>query len=126
MPTKEQMRLANAKQRARPGWRERHAKAMRKWRKTSPRLAKSADLKKKFGIDIDAYEVMLTKQNHTCAICHRGPGKRALAVDHNHTTGVIRSLLCHGCNTAVGLLDENPERCRLVAQYLESHNPPSE
>lgn len=126
MRTKEQQRLQNLKQRQRPGWKEAHAKRMREWRIKSPRLAKSADLKKSFGITIADYDEMLARQQGVCAVCHRAPGKKALAVDHNHATGKVRSLLCHGCNTAIGLLDENPERCRLVAQYLESHQPPSE
>ena len=33
-----------------------------------------------------------------------------LSVDHCHETGKVRGLLCHRCNTAIGLLRDDPER----------------
>ncbi len=42
-----------------------------------------------------------------------------LMVDHDHTTGEVRGLLCHNCNRAIGLLREDPERLRRAIEYLE-------
>jgi hypothetical protein len=57
---------------------------------------------KKFGLTRDAYNTILHHQRGCCAICNRSPDKikpkRNLAVDHNHTTGEIRGLLCYRCN----------------------------
>jgi hypothetical protein len=39
----------------------------------------------------------------------------------NHVTGDIRGLLCHGCNTSLGLLSESPDRIRGLFTYLESY-----
>lgn len=45
-----------------------------------------------------------------------------LSIDHNHTTGKIRALLCNNCNAAIGFLKEDPLIARAVANYLEEHN----
>jgi hypothetical protein len=55
----------------------------------------------------------------TCGVCGRGPGARALHVDHCHTTGVVRGVLCHRCNLALGLLREDASVLRKLAEYLE-------
>ncbi len=61
----------------------------------------------KFGINNDQYEAMLEEQNHLCLICNnKDDCGRRLAVDHCHTTGKIRGLLCTTCNTALGLLGD--------------------
>lgn len=102
------------------------AEYMRKWRKTNPRLAKSNDLKKRFGITLDDYERMMEAQNGVCKICkgpetaidRRSAQPRALAVDHCHETGRARGLLCSNCNTALGLLQEDPDLFHEAAKYL--------
>lgn len=60
------------------------------------------------------YAEMVIAQEGLCAICHqpetsraRGGGIRTLCVDHDHTTGQVRGLLCQRCNSALGLLDED-------------------
>lgn len=81
-------------------------------------------LKRNYGIGIDEYNSMLLSQEYGCAICgvHNDSLKRNLAVDHNHDTGQIRGLLCHGCNTGIGLFKENPEMLRRSIDYLAFHN----
>jgi len=51
-----------------------------------------------------------------CEVC--GKTDR-LNWDHNHETGDYRGTLCSGCNTALGLMGEDPERLRAAAMYLE-------
>jgi hypothetical protein len=79
-------------------------------------------LKSKYGLTVEAYDVMLAKQNGVCAICGsknpRGPGKR-LHIDHDHATGKVRGLLCHPCNRALGLVRDSPALLRKAATYLE-------
>lgn len=79
---------------------------------------------KKFGITSDDYEKMFNKQKGLCAIC-KGPETRTrsgrikrLAVDHCHIRGTVRALLCCDCNTAIGLLKEEPRIARAVVYYL--------
>jgi len=78
---------------------------------------------KKYGIDLDAYNNLLLKQNNVCAIC-KGEQKRdgvRLSVDHDHKTKEIRGLLCDNCNRAIGFLQDDIERIFLVAEYVESN-----
>jgi hypothetical protein len=84
------------------------------------RVRREAKVLHKFGITQAELDVMLEAQNSLCAICgngHVGVGTR-LHIDHCHDTGRIRGLLCGKCNTAVGLLDDSPERAEQLAAYL--------
>ena len=43
-------------------------------------------------------------------------------IDHNHETGEIRGILCHKCNTGIGLLNDDQELLKKAITYLESTN----
>jgi hypothetical protein len=74
-------------------------------------------LKRKYAVDpVDIHKLLLA-QGGTCAICHKPPYKKKLAVDHNHLTGKIRGLLCTRCNIGIGYL-ATPELLELAANYL--------
>jgi Recombination endonuclease VII len=85
-------------------------------------------LKRKYGITLEQYNEMSLQQNGVCAICHRPQnagygrwgGKLPLAVDHNHTTGGVRGLLCNRCNALLGAF-ENKELVFSILAYLERH-----
>jgi len=64
---------------------------------------------------------MLAEQDNGCAVCGgvNSSGRR-LAVDHDHETGRVRALLCHGCNVALGLVAEDPQRVYALASYAEA------
>jgi len=102
---------------------------MREYRQRKPHIMKSIDLKKRFGISLEEYELMQENQNYVCAICkkpetrldHRTKKIRSLAVDHCHTTGKIRGLLCTNCNTSLGLLSENKEIIMNMLTYIARH-----
>ena len=83
-------------------------------------------LQSKFGISYDDYCEMERNQNVVCAICgqfetHRR-GQR-LCVDHDHETGKTRGLLCHHCNTGIGLLGDNISTLQNAIDYLTRHEP---
>ncbi|MFI2081504.1 endonuclease VII domain-containing protein [Streptomyces rubiginosohelvolus] len=65
------------------------------------------------------YWSLLNAQGGACAICRREPdGKRPLAVDHCHRTGVVRALLCNLCNLMVGVYEQNhPAASAYLATY---------
>ena len=98
------------------------------WHKNHPehsrKINKSGQLRRAYGLTLQQVEEMKTRQNNLCAICHK-PGsdyKYGLHIDHNHTTGKVREMLCSGCNTFVGRIEGNPERLQQVLNYLEKHN----
>ena len=68
------------------------------------------------------YKALLAEQGDACAICHRenrsNGRKDRLAVDHDHSTDVIRGLLCHRCNTALGLFNDSPNLLAVAIAYL--------
>lgn len=83
-------------------------------------------LKKQYNISRSEYDAINESQSGLCASCHRPPrGKgqaSTLHVDHNHTTGKTRGLLCTQCNTALGLLDDSIEILLMAAEYLRIHS----
>lgn len=103
----------------------------RKQRAYNPRAAKNTDLKRKYGITVDDFDHMAHKQDYRCAICTSRESAvdklglpRRLAVDHCHTTGKVRALLCTNCNKSLGGFKDNPELLRKAADYLEHHRDP--
>jgi hypothetical protein len=75
----------------------------------------------KFGLTEGEYVEMYEAQNKGCAICAapRSLSGRRLAVDHDHTTKLLRALLCNECNTAIGLLKEDLSILKAAIAYLE-------
>lgn len=80
--------------------------------------------RRKFGITLDQYNQMLEAQGGVCAIC-RGtetmPHQARLSVDHCHTTGAVRGLLCSHCNRGIGCYADDPARLEKAACYLREH-----
>ncbi len=75
-------------------------------------------LRDRYGITLDDYNERLRNQGGVCAICKRVPDQRRLVVDHCHTTGDVRGLLCSRCNTGLGMFTDNPETLYVAAVYL--------
>jgi len=75
----------------------------------------------RYGMTLADYEVMFQSQSGACKICGRpenDPGK-LLSVDHCHDEqGFVRGLLCRKCNTAIGLLREDPAVVQRAADYV--------
>lgn len=88
-----------------------------------------ADLLRRYGLTPDQYDEMLARQDGLCATCRqpetaRSPsgGVLPLAVDHDHSTGQVRGLLCMRCNLLVGVLESHPDGRDAVAMaraYIE-------
>lgn len=85
-------------------------------------------LKKRFNISLDDYATMLSLQNGVCAICHGAETTRSrlgelrhLSIDHDHTTGRIRQLLCSRCNSVLGLANDNITILQAAITYLTVH-----
>lgn len=77
---------------------------------------------KLYGLTKDEVMEMAEKQGFACASCGddaKGQ-EHTLCVDHNHDTNEIRGLLCAGCNTAAGWLEDSPERAIRLAIYLNN------
>lgn len=98
-----------------------------KLRKQDPRVKaqiKDRNLRKTYGITLEDYNGMFIKQEGRCFCCvvHQVELTKSLFVDHNHSTGKVRGLLCHSCNAAIGLVGEDIEVLKNIIGYLETHN----
>ncbi len=99
-------------------WRSQH-------RKDNPEhyriLDNRYDLKKNYGITQEQYKNMFEAQNGCCACCGQSHElfKKGLHVDHNHTTGQVRALLCTECNPGIGYFQESIERLEMAVAYLK-------
>lgn len=106
---------------------DKHNKSCKSWRRKNPAKIKEgnkrAKLKIRYGLSPDEYGAMLKSQGQKCAICGETGGGRwgVLVVDHDHKTDEVRGLLCHNCNTAIGLMNDAPDRLRKAAEYLVWH-----
>jgi len=97
----------------------RAAESSRLWRKNNPDKTRAATLRR-HGVLPEQYALMLAAQGGACAICRHAPADgKVLNVDHNHSTGKIRALLCTGCNVRVGKL-EHPLTDATMA-YIAAH-----
>lgn len=123
-------RMSNAERSRR--YRERHPErataSAKKWRDANKEYnsvrQRQYQIKLKYGMTLEDYEVMFAEQGGVCKICGTdNPHNRwrVFAVDHCHDTGKIRGLLCNKCNRGMGLLDDNPDRLLAAANYLLSH-----
>lgn len=87
------------------------------------RASRKHYLKKLYGLTLDQYDAMLKARDSRCDICGEHEEQdRALAVDHCHTSGKVRGLLCQACNTAIGKLRDDPALIRKAASYVERHS----
>ena len=71
-----------------------------------------------YGITLADFNRMVAERSGKCDCCGDVP-KKQLLVDHDHTTGDIRGLLCPACNAGIGLLGDSPDGLRLAVAYLE-------
>ena len=76
--------------------------------------------KKVYGITGEEYNKMLTEQDNCCKIClrHASTFSKGLYVDHCHSTGKVRGLLCVTCNNFLGAINDNPDRSDFIKEYL--------
>ena len=94
-----------------------------KWHQTESGKLSSANtkLKRRFGITLEEYNKMYADQHGKCLICDATESalNHRLAIDHCHTTGKIRGLLCKSCNVALGGFKENIENLKRAIEYLK-------
>lgn len=101
-------------------WREinkQHVKAKRRqWGLANKVKTSEYRRRTRYGLSSMEYMVLLKKQGCRCKICKQY--MLAPHVDHDHTTGKVRGLLCHSCNTFLGFAKDNPKILKMAIQYL--------
>lgn len=103
------------------------------WKKANPDKVRLSNRKLQvlntYGLTWDKYLQLLTNSGGKCEICGTtveplaiGKGtKVAACVDHNHTTGAVRGILCRSCNVALGHFADSKELLKAALLYLEKY-----
>lgn len=95
--------------------------AQRQYRKTN---GYGASIKYRYGITLEEYKQKLLEQNNQCKICSiifesTLDRKSTPVIDHDHTTGKMRGIICHPCNVCLGLAKDNTDTLQKMIRYLE-------
>jgi DNA-directed RNA polymerase subunit M/transcription elongation factor TFIIS len=88
-------------------------------------IERKSKLKMTYGITVGQYDALLDRQDGKCAICAaKKPGGRTkmFFIDHCHSTGKVRGLLCMRCNTGLGLFLDNPKFLLNAISYLKENS----
>lgn len=87
----------------------------------APEVRREFWLIQRYGLTLKDYDDLLAHQGGVCAICKRPPRAKIhkhLYVDHDHKTGVVRGLLCPGCNSAIGQFADDTATLHIAIEYL--------
>ncbi len=91
------------------------------WRKKNPTAHRKSYYRKVYGITPEERVAQISVQGAACAICKRSFSEmpdRHVHVDHDHKTGQVRGILCHWCNTRLGVLESDENWLMAVREYL--------
>lgn len=96
----------------------------RQWNLKNKETARDRYLQRNYGISENEYNARLLSQDNSCPICKKefsfgefGPDSPV--VDHCHTGGHVRGIICNECNRGLGYFRDNPNALRNAASYLE-------
>lgn len=109
-------------------WRMAHQARLReymaRWRKSHPEHLAAYMRRYRYGLEAPAYDALMEQQRGRCPLCDV-PAKEAprgmLHVDHDHSTGRVRGLICFRCNTALERVELRDWLPRTIA-YLSREN----
>lgn len=100
------------------------ATCSREFKRQQKRRTYDRYVQETYGITADQAEAIQDYQGGRCACCQRATGAaRSLAIDHDHSTGLVRGRLCKTCNKTIGYWRDDPEAFERAAAYLR--NPPA-
>jgi len=94
-------------------------------RHSDPVADRLGHVRRQYGLTARAYQDLKDSTGGTCPICGRAltfTGRSSpsrAVVDHCHTTGQVRGIICHPCNSGLGRFGDDPSTLRLAASYLE-------
>jgi len=93
----------------------------KKWREAHKHIVRNNHLMRNYGITLKQSEEILVSQGNKCPICGTTePTYPGWVVDHDHVTGVTRSILCNECNRGLGQFKDNIERLEKAITYLKN------
>lgn len=114
------------KEHLRAYWRKRYPKkkaVSAAWYARNKDYWRSSRLLKLYNITVEEFARLEVEQGGVCAICQKPETTkiRRLSIDHDHTTGRVRALLCGYCNKGIGHFKESPALLARAIEYLRKH-----
>lgn len=111
-----------------PEKRERARVRAREWYEKNKDRVKARGIERRliavYSITKEYFDELLVKQENKCAVCKKDFNFNDKAcypcVDHCHTSGNLRGLLCFKCNVGLGSFNDDVDRLRMAAEYLEN------
>ena len=106
--------------------RAQHREDSRRQRAKNGEAIQEMDAARRYDISIEEYRWIQSAANGLCAICGRPEMRtyksktKRLVVDHCHATGRVRGMLCHSCNTMLGMAGDRAEVLQRGIEYLTS------
>ncbi len=82
---------------------------------------RSIKLKNRYGITLIDYKFMEKSQEYCCKICDQEFEEDIMHVDHCHSTGKVRGLLCPMCNKGLGHFKDDILRMKRAVEYLKEN-----
>jgi hypothetical protein len=79
---------------------------------------------KKYGLSVEDFDAMMIAQCGCCDCCGAQLDDM-IAIDHCHRTSMVRAIICHRCNITLGMAQDDVQRLRACADYLERHPSPT-
>ena len=71
----------------------------------------------KYGLNANEFNLLVESRNNKCEICGVFlKESKEIHIDHDHTTKMVRGLLCGNCNTASGMLGDDPSLLMALAE----------
>lgn len=103
--------------------RDRYLEKLREWRARpkKPFYRRNSRLKYLYGVTEEQCAEVHEKQGGKCAICLQVFDGMP-CIDHCHTTGKFRGLLCDLCNRGIGYFKDNPETIEAAVAYLRKQD----
>lgn len=104
--------------------------------KQTPEEKKFANRKqtlRNYNLTPELFDLMFAEQGFVCKSCkadNPGKGQENWSIDHDHACcpqrkgccgKCIRGIICNGCNSAIGYAQDDAERLRAMADYLDHY-----
>lgn len=120
-----QINRENIRKKAREHYHKNRKVIRKKWKeyyRLNSHKVRNTDLKREFGITLEDYDRILTRQGGRCAICgilndNKSP---KFHLDHCHNTKKIRGILCRNCNFLLGNAKDSQQILTKAIEYLNN------
>ena len=98
----------------------------KEWHRKNKNTSRERYLQARYGMSENEYAARLLAQNNSCILCGTefssgDYGPNSPVVDHCHTHGHVRGILCNECNRGLGYFHDNPDTLRAAAAYIEEN-----